>query len=153
MQTRMKLLAASVVFALSSNALASAEINSPNRSPSDHDGLEVMIVTATKTEENVRDIPVSVQVTTGEELEKKRIYSLEPFIKTLPNVAISNNYGVFSSPNYRGLATSAFAQESPITVYINGVPHSSVYGMDLGLLNVERVEFLRGSQSQGESVS
>ncbi|ELR66776.1 TonB-dependent receptor [Photobacterium marinum] len=147
MPTRMTLLAASVVFALSSNAQASVEIDSPNSSPSDHDALEVMTVTATKMEENVRDIPVSVQVTTGEELEKKRIYSLEPFFKTLPNVAISNNYGVFSSPNYRGLATSAFAQESPITVYINGVPHSSVYGMDLGLLNVERVEFLRGSQS------
>lgn len=108
---------------------------------------DVITVTATKQEENVRKIPISVQVTTGEELERKGIYSLEPYLRRLPNVSVSNNYGIFSSPSFRGLATSAFAQESPITVYIDGVPHSSVYGMDLGLLNVERVEFLRGTQS------
>ncbi len=147
MPIRMTLLAASVVFALSIKAQASSELQPQNNSSSANRPAEVMTVTATKMEENVREIPVSVQVTTGEELEQKGIYSLEPFMKTLPNVAISNNYGVFSSPSYRGLATSAFAQESPITVYIDGVPHSSVYGMDLGLLNVERVEFLRGTQS------
>ncbi|MGF1715960.1 TonB-dependent receptor [Photobacterium chitinilyticum] len=147
MPIRMTLLAASVVFALSIKAQASSELQSQNNLSSANRPAEVMTVTATKMEENVREIPVSVQVTTGEELEQKGIYSLEPFMKTLPNVAISNNYGVFSSPSYRGLATSAFAQESPITVYIDGVPHSSVYGMDLGLLNVERVEFLRGTQS------
>lgn len=147
MQTHLTLLAVSVVFALTPNAQAAMDMNSPTSSYSDHDVIEVMTVTATKMEENVRDIPVSVQVTSGEELEQKAIYSLEPFLKTLPNVAISNNYGIFSSPTYRGLTTSAFAQESPITVYIDGVPHSSVYGMDLGLLNVERVEFLRGTQS------
>ncbi|MDA0149567.1 TonB-dependent receptor [Vibrio sp. LaRot3] len=116
-------------------------------SASDASDVEVITVTASKMEENVLDIPVSVQVVSGEELEQKAIYSLEPFLKQLPNVAVSNNYGIFSSPNYRGLATSAFAQESPITVFIDGVPHSSVYGMNLGLLDVDQIEFLRGTQS------
>ncbi len=98
MPIRMTLLAASVVFALSIKAQASSELQPQNNSSSANRPAEVMTVTATKMEENVREIPVSVQVTTGEELEQKGIYSLEPFMKTLPNVAISNNYGVFSSP-------------------------------------------------------
>ncbi|RMH93594.1 hypothetical protein EBB59_04965 [Lysobacter pythonis] len=109
--------------------------------------LESITVTANKLEENAREIPASIQVITGEQLEQSGIYSLEPLLRRLPNTTVSNNYGVFASPSYRGLTTSAFTQESAITIYIDGVPHSSVYGMDLGLLNIERVEVLRGAQS------
>lgn len=109
--------------------------------------LDAIVVTANKLEEDVRKVPISVQVITGEELEKQGITSVEKLMSKLPNVAMTKNYGLFSMPTVRGLATSAFNRDTPITIYIDGVPYSSSYALDLGLVDIERVEVLRGSQS------
>ena len=109
--------------------------------------LDPLTVTANKMEEDVRTIPMSVQVITGEQLEEAGIRSVEPLLRRIPNMMVSKNYGAFTSPNYRGLNTSRFSQESPVTIYVDGVPYFSTYGMDVGLVNVDRVEVLRGAQS------
>ncbi len=108
---------------------------------------EVMVVTANKMEEDVHKLPIPIQVLSGEELQDAGIDSIEQLMGKLPNMVVTKNYGAFSSPTFRGLTTSVFNRETPITVFVDGIPHSSSYGLDIGLLNVERVEILRGSQS------
>lgn len=109
--------------------------------------LAPVTVTANKMEEDVRKVPMSVQVITGEQLEEAGVRSVRSLLNRIPNMTVSRNYGVFTSPNYRGLNTSRFSQESPVTIYVDGIPNNSTYGMDLGLANIDRVEVLRGSQS------
>ncbi|HDS16655.1 MAG TPA: hypothetical protein ENN66_08655 [Proteobacteria bacterium] len=48
--------------------------------------------------------------------------------------------------NSRGLNTSIFTSNNPVVIYIDGVPYSHAFGFDASLVNVERIEVLRGSQ-------
>ena len=106
--------------------------------------LENVTVTASKMEENIKDIPQSITVMSDIEIEQRGIKSIRDLIQYIPNL--------ISSPmdseriNFRGINHSSFTSTNPIVIYIDGIPHSSNYGFDKTISNVLRVEVLRGPQ-------
>ena len=110
--------------------------------------LETMTVTAQKQEENVQEVPISVSVLSGRELEDHNIDGLWKMADFVPNLMIFDTgmSSLFSQPTMRGISAPATTFASSVGLYVDGVPILASPGFATGLLDVERVEVLRGPQ-------
>nr|WP_320191228.1 TonB-dependent receptor [uncultured Desulfobacter sp.] len=97
-------------------------------------------VTAQKTEENLRDVPVSVSVLDDLALEDLEIKNLGDLYNYIPNVS-KTNAGV---PSVRGISSNTGSLA--IGLYVDGVPATGTVGFMSMMNGVERVEVLRGPQ-------
>jgi iron complex outermembrane receptor protein len=117
-----------------------AESHSHNRT------IEEIIVTAQKREENIQDVPLTVQAFSGDMLDAKGVLDA----KSLPSITPSMNYSEFvgySVIYMRGVGTSAFLTADPsIATYVDGVflPFASGLASDFG--SIDRIEVLKGPQ-------
>jgi len=113
------------------------------------DGLTVqeIIVTARKREESLQDVPISVNVTSGESLEKKDIGSLEELNVFVPNLFIQSTPGN-QSIYIRGIGSTAgnLGFEQSVGLFVDGVYGGRSRQFAAPFLDVERVEVLRGPQ-------
>lgn len=113
-------------------------------------GLGDIIVTANKRAERLQDVPISVTAITNDVLERENVRELDDVTKLVPGLTI--NYG--SQPgnfsiNMRGIGTfsNGIAVESDVAVVIDDVPVGFQAAAFKDLIDVERVEALRGPQS------
>ncbi|WP_205739244.1 TonB-dependent receptor [Halocella sp. SP3-1] len=110
--------------------------------------LETVKVTAEKQqEENVQEVPMSITAFDEFDLQDKKIESVEEIANYVPNLMIFNNgsWGM-NSPTMRGLSAPAESFTVSTGMFIDGVPVLMATGFDDGLIDVERVEVLRGPQ-------
>jgi iron complex outermembrane receptor protein len=112
--------------------------------------LEEIIVTSTKRAERLQDVPVAVTALTQDVLDRNNVRELGDVVKLSP--AISIDYG--SQPGnfsikMRGIGTfsNGIAVESDVAVVIDDVPIGFQAAAFKDLIDVERVEVLRGPQS------
>jgi len=104
-------------------------------------------VTANKMEQSLLDVPASISVIDATTLEEKGIQSVNDLLWEIPNlVPVAGAAGEGTGVNMRGINTSLFTNNNPVVIYIDGIAHSSRYGFDASLANVERIEVLRGPQ-------
>ena len=116
-------------------------------------GLEEIVVTARKRQESLQDTPVAVTAFTGEELEQKGITNLVDLSGFAPNLNIGSSgfagAGNYSSAiNIRGLTQVEFLPhlDPAVGIYIDGVYFGRAVGSAMELVDLERVEVLRGPQ-------
>ncbi len=115
--------------------------------------LEEIVVTARKRQENMQDTPVAVTAFTGNELEAKGLTNLVDLSGFAPNVSIASN-GFAGAGNYsaainiRGLGQTEFLPhlDPAVGIYIDGVYFGRAVGAAMELVDLERVEILRGPQ-------
>ena len=109
--------------------------------------LETMTVTAQKQEENVQEVPLSITVFNEQDIEDKKIESVREIADYVPNLMLFDDGmpGAYT-PSMRGI----FAQSQTMTVasglYVDGVPILMGVGFEEGMLDIERIEVLRGPQ-------
>lgn len=108
-----------------------------------------IVVTAERTPEDARDVPISLTVLTSEEIEDADITSLEDIARNTPNFSAfsgtdSRNFIYYS---IRGLSNFNFGSRDPIAFYVDDVPYDFGGFVDLDLTDLERVEILRGPQN------
>jgi len=106
--------------------------------------LDTVTVTANKVEQTMLEIPQSVTIIDDIEIELKGIKSVKDLIREIPN--LSSIFQNSEKVNFRGINNSQFTNTNPIVLYINGIPQSNVYGFDVSISNIKRVEVLRGPQ-------
>ncbi|WP_313297517.1 TonB-dependent receptor [Diaphorobacter sp.] len=106
--------------------------------------LEGITVTANKVEEELKDIPQSISVITGEAIQEKGIRNIADLVREIPN--LSSNFVYSNDVNVRGINSSIFTDANPVVIYVDGIPQSNRYAYDAFLENVDRVEVLRGPQ-------
>ena len=103
------------------------------------------IVTARKYEEALLDVPGSITVIDSQVLEDAGILTLQDASIFVPNLRLTEfSSRRLSFPFIRGVG-SGLGDPAVIT-YIDGVPQFGTGGTNLPLLDVQRVEFLRGPQ-------
>ncbi len=119
-------------------AILAAEKNMPDSS------IPTVIVTANKMEENVQDIPQSISVFDENLLHEKEIKGLSGIFREIPNMSFADSQ--VSKVNFRGINTSVFTNSHPVVIYVDGIPSNNRNGYGVPLVNVERVEVLRGPQ-------
>jgi iron complex outermembrane receptor protein len=112
--------------------------------------LEEIIVTSSKRAERLQDVPVSVTAVTKDVLERNNVRELGDLVKLAPGLVISygTQPGNFSI-NMRGIGTfsGGIAVESDVAVVIDDVPVGFQAAAFKDLIDIERVEVLRGPQS------
>ncbi len=107
--------------------------------------LKLITVTANKMKEDLQDVPQSITVIDEFDLDEKGIQNVVDVINEIPNMAVTaGSHG--NAVNFRGLNASMFTSNNPVVIYIDGVPYVDKYGFDASLVNVERIEVLRGPQ-------
>src|ERR1700676_3242803 len=112
--------------------------------------LEEVIVTATRRSERLQDVPVSVTALSAAVLERSNVRELGDLVKLAPGLVIGygSQPGNFSI-SMRGIGTfsNGIAVESDVAVVIDDVPIGFQAAAFKDLIDVERVEVLRGPQS------
>lgn len=108
--------------------------------------LEEVIVTAQKREENVQDVPISVQAFSEESLDALGIFNQSDLQMVTPTLNVSSVMA-FTTVYLRGVGTDAFLTADPsVATYIDGIylPIAVGLAQDFGV--IERVEVLKGPQ-------
>ncbi|SFG44364.1 iron complex outermembrane recepter protein [Novosphingobium sp. CF614] len=121
----------------------------------DKDGSSVttdeIIVTAQFYAQNLQDTPIAITAMTGDTLEQRSAASLSDATSSAPSVLLrpqSAAFGDSVSASIRGLGQSDFdpAMEPGVGIYIDDVYYPRLTGANLDLMDVDRVEVLRGPQ-------
>jgi len=107
--------------------------------------LETVRVTATKRSEDLQAVPASVSVLQGATLEEMGAQKLGEAVRALPNVHLKQATSG-SSLVIRGLSTIDTSLYNSGGLYVDGVAKPLTYMQNLDLMDVERIEVLRGPQ-------
>ncbi|MFC7048683.1 TonB-dependent receptor [Emcibacter nanhaiensis] len=115
--------------------------------------LEEITVTARKRSETLQDTPVSVTAFTGNNMEARGFTDVSQISDFTPNVQFDSTAPLSGGSNaatifIRGVGQTDFNHnvDPGVGVYIDGVYLARSVGSVLGLLDVERIEVLRGPQ-------
>ena len=117
------------------------------------DTLEEITVTAEKRAENVQDVPIAITAFSEGSLRAKGITDLHGLTGLIPNVNLDQG-APFSGSNsvlsasIRGIGQDDFAfnLDPGVGVYVDGVYFARTVGANQSLLDVERIEVLKGPQ-------
>ncbi len=112
--------------------------------------LEEVIVTAQKRAENLQEVPLSISAIGAQELDNRGIESLGDLNAVAPNVMIRQNPGarLISTLSIRGSGQGqpAIWIDAPVGLYLNGIYLGKTQGSIFDVVDIERVEVLRGPQ-------
>ncbi|KPL69723.1 TonB-dependent receptor [Erythrobacter sp. SG61-1L] len=142
--------AAGLALAVPSVAFAQAEEELAQPAEDEPGSGNEILVTATKREQTLQDVPVAVTVATGEALERAQIRDLKDLQTLVPSLRVTQ---LQSSANtnfiIRGFGNGAnnAGIEPSVGVFIDGVYRSRTASQVNDLPNVSRIEVLRGPQS------
>ena len=144
-------LAASVSL-LSLSAAAQAQTSStPDAGAAASSGLDEIVVTAQKREQNLQDVPLAISAIGEEKLDQLQVKDSRDLSGLAPNLTItqgttSNSAAVISMRGISTPATETFGLDTANGVYIDGVyiARSGASGLDVA--DLARVEVLRGPQ-------
>ncbi|QPC98230.1 TonB-dependent receptor [Qipengyuania soli] len=112
-------------------------------------GVDVIIVTAQKVEQNVQDVPIAVTALSGETLEAKGVDSIEDLSVVAPSVSFrKGTTSANSAIVMRGVGTITFsvAAEPSVSTVVDGIVLSRSGQAFMDLVDLERLEVLRGPQ-------
>ena len=110
-----------------------------------------IIVTARKRAEKVYDTPAALSVLGPQQLSEQNISNVEDIGKYIPNLTITR-YGVGNTAQAAifirgiGLQDHIITTDPKVAVYLDGVYLGRQLGSNLSLVNIERIEVLRGPQ-------
>lgn len=117
--------------------------------------LEVVLVTAQKREERLQDVPISMTAIGSAEIERRRFINAEDYLRGIPGVNQTENFGG-QTITIRGLETAPnnqnFFTGTTVATYFGETPTTNSGGLtggtnvDIKLVDIERVEVLRGPQ-------
>jgi iron complex outermembrane recepter protein len=110
----------------------------------------VIIVTATKREQTLQEIPVAVSVTSAAAIERAQIRDLKDLQSLVPSLRVSQLQSSASTDFIiRGFGNGSnnVGVEGSVGVFIDGVYRSRSASAISDLPNLQRVEVLRGPQS------
>jgi iron complex outermembrane receptor protein len=117
--------------------------------------IEEVVVTAQRREENIQNVPITVQALTGETLKQLNVQNLDEFIKFLPNVTQATAGPSQASVFMRGISLGGGGGQGGGTT--GALPEVAIYldeqsgqlpgrNLDVYAADLERIEVLEGPQ-------
>ena len=114
--------------------------------------IDRIVVTATKRETPLRDVPFSINAQTEEDIRRAGAVTLEDLSRNVAGLAIQNLGPGQSQVSIRGVSSGQIVRDQPgvkeqVGVYLDETAISmSLFTPDLDLFDLNRVETLRGPQ-------
>ncbi|MGA0104011.1 MAG: TonB-dependent receptor, partial [Steroidobacteraceae bacterium] len=108
--------------------------------------LEEIVVTAQKRSESLAEVPISISVVTGTQIEDQGLANLEALSYSIPNLKITQT-SIANRIAIRGIASGDNKGfEQSVAMFVDGI----YYGRDqlsrMPLVDLQRVEVLKGPQ-------
>jgi iron complex outermembrane receptor protein len=114
------------------------------------DGIQDIVVTARRTSESLQKTPISITALSSDTLEKINVTQVDKVAQIAPNLVISQQSSSLSaaSINIRGIGQTdpSLALDTAVGVYLDGVYVARSAGSIFDLVDLERLEVLRGPQ-------
>lgn len=143
--------ALALVMAQGSAALAQDNASPAAESEQDASTANEIIVTAQFREQSVQDTPLAITAVSGEALEARGQLNIIDLGNTVPSLNLStataiNANAIAAFIRGIGQEDANFALEPGVGIYIDDVYYGTTYGASIDLVDLERVEVLRGPQ-------
>lgn len=114
------------------------------------DQLQEVVVTATKRRENLQNVPISIDVFTGQDLKNLGISTMDDYMRKVPSISfisigpgtqqfVMRGVSDGSNPNYSNTSSTGFFVDDMSMSYGGAQP-------DLHLYDIKRIEILNGPQ-------
>lgn len=115
--------------------------------------LEEVVVTAQKRAESLQDTPIAITAFTANDLETKGIDDISQIAALTPNLQFDTTAALSGSSSaavvfLRGVGSQSFqiTDDPGVGTYVDGVYVSTSIGGVLDVIDIERIEVLRGPQ-------
>ncbi|MDK2766084.1 MAG: TonB-dependent receptor [Sphingomonas sp.] len=110
-------------------------------------GVEDIVVTATRRAERLQDVPLSVTAVDSSALDRSGVADIRSLTQLVPGYNGGRAVSVMQ-PTIRGVGSlgNSVGDESNITTYIDGIYLADAYSTQVDLVEIERVEVLKGPQ-------
>jgi iron complex outermembrane receptor protein len=115
--------------------------------------IQEVVVTAQRRSENVQKVPIAVTAFTAQALKEKSITDVSGLSRLTPNVNLdtASPFGGANeilSASIRGIGQDDFAinLDPGVGVYVDGVYYARTVGANVNMMDVDRVEILKGPQ-------
>ncbi len=146
--------AAAGVFAAAGGTVSAQQAAQPSSVASEaapEAGLQEVVVTAQFREEKLQQTPISITAISGDALRERNIENTSQLAAVAPNVTIDTAESAFGptvNPFIRGIGQGDFNYnfEPGVGIYIDDVYFGTVAGSLFNLMDLQRVEVLRGPQ-------
>lgn len=118
----------------------------------DDEDSNVIIVTATKRDANLQDVPFSINAQTAADIQKSGAVTLEDLSRNVAGLTVQKLGPGQSQVSVRGVSAGQVVRDQPgvkeqVGVYLDeSVISLSLFTPDLDLFDLKRVETLRGPQ-------
>lgn len=137
----------------STNGSVNGSVNQASPLKSDRENLSEIIVTAQKREERIQDVPISISVLSGRDLDSSTFQGATEALNLIPSVVATSDVGLGGTTllNVRGIGASAanFGGASPVAYYLDSVAFGfvkSAFVPDPNVYDLQQIEVLRGPQ-------
>ena len=125
----------------------------PPAAADDAGGIADIVVTAQKRAQNVQDVPISISAFGASALQERAVGDVSQLSSIAPNVTLDSSVPFSSgsailAASIRGIGSNDFAFniDPGVGVYIDGVYLARSVGANQDLLDIERIEVLKGPQ-------
>jgi iron complex outermembrane receptor protein len=138
--------AAIAIWLSGTSTLAAQTASSP---PVDDEMLSEIVVTATKRAERLIDVPVAVTALSGDMLSNNQVRGIDSLQQLVPSLTFTQSTNdLNNNVRIRGVGTALFnvGLESSVSFIVDGVVLSRQGQGFQDLIDIERVEVLRGPQ-------
>lgn len=110
--------------------------------------LEEVTVTAQKRSERLSEVPISITSFGADNIEQTGVRQLSEVAEFVPNLTISSGTDFTSSVSIRGVGANSrnIGFDTRVGVYLDGVYLGQSPALNQELLDLERIEILRGPQ-------
>ena len=106
---------------------------------------EVILTSSTKETNDLRSIPAAASIFSPQQIISKQISSIKEISTLVPNLYMPDYGAKLTSAIYiRGIGTRSSGQS--IGVYVDNVPYLDKSTFDFELMDIQRIEVLRGPQ-------
>lgn len=132
-------------------AVSKSVVFSPGTNPALQFSLEdadnslgTVVVTAQKKEEQIQQVPFSISALSAKEVQEYRLWNVKDITAIVPNLHSSNSGDERNVTSIRGIGTTSY--DPAVATYIDGVNQFTLDTYISQLMDVERIEVLRGPQ-------
>ncbi len=145
----------SAAFAMAISQLLPVTVEADDAEPAGASvqSIEEIVVTARRREENLQQVPISITAMSGAELEARQLYAMDQLGAVVPNLqfdkaAPSSGSSSVGQIFIRGIGQADYTPvtDPGVAMYVDGIYIGRSPGNVLDLVDIERVEVLRGPQ-------
>jgi iron complex outermembrane receptor protein len=109
-------------------------------------GLEEIVVTATRRTELLKNVPMAVDAISSNDLQKKEIFDIKDVSQLAPGLVLENNDGRSNTATLRGIAFNPDEGTLPtVDIYFNEI-QADAQTVFTAIYDLDQVEVLRGPQ-------